>query len=606
MTDLLFGKGSVSGGVTGQVTGEQASWRGGSAKTKTIHYRAALFAALAVLIGLKAVLLLAGTIPFNSDEAIVALMARHILEGERPLFFYGQAYMGSLDAYLAALGFYLFGQKIWVLRALQTLLYLGTVLTAVRIARVGFGSRRTSALTAWFLAIPTVTTSLYTTVSLGGYGETLLIGNIILLLALRIATNIERQERKHFTLEWLALGFTFGLGFWASGLTLVYSVPALVFLVVRMKAFSAFTAAYPLSPEQNPSIPLVKGDQEGFEKERPANFMLSGRRIAQSVILVALGGVFGGSLWIFYAFQHGIADLLVQLGGGMISGVQDGSYFAQILQHVFNFIVFGISVILGLRPSWEFRWLALPLIPLVLIFWGIVAARVIKKVRSKAAKSTEILLLGAGICLVAGFVFTPFGADPSGRYFLPFAIFLALFTSDFIDRFSVPGRRLGLAWTGLILIFNLWGIVGCAIRNPPGLTTQIDHIAQIDHRSDPALIEFLLANGERRGYSNYWVSYPLAFESQEELIFTPRLPYHEDFRYTPRDDRYPAYDEQVDRSDRAAYITTNHPALEKRLREGFSQLKVSWKEAQIGDYHVFYALSRHVHPEELDLGVETR
>jgi hypothetical protein len=37
-------------------------------------------------------------LPFNSDEAIVGLMARHMLQGERPLFFYGQAYLGSLDA----------------------------------------------------------------------------------------------------------------------------------------------------------------------------------------------------------------------------------------------------------------------------------------------------------------------------------------------------------------------------------------------------------------------------------------------------------------------------------------------------------------------------
>jgi hypothetical protein len=51
-------------------------------------------------------------VPFNADEAIVALMARHILQGERPIFFYGQAYMGSLDAYLVALGFLLFGQQI--------------------------------------------------------------------------------------------------------------------------------------------------------------------------------------------------------------------------------------------------------------------------------------------------------------------------------------------------------------------------------------------------------------------------------------------------------------------------------------------------------------
>ena len=47
--------------------------------------------------------------PFNADEAIVALMARHINQGNIPIFFYGQSYMGSLDAILVAIGFRIFG-----------------------------------------------------------------------------------------------------------------------------------------------------------------------------------------------------------------------------------------------------------------------------------------------------------------------------------------------------------------------------------------------------------------------------------------------------------------------------------------------------------------
>ena len=42
------------------------------------------------------------------------------------------------------------------------------------------------------------------------------------------------------------------------------------------------------------------------------------------------------------------------------------------------------------------------------------------------------------------------------------------------------------------------------------------------------LMDFLRAQGETCGYTNYWVEYPLAFASQDELIFTARLPYHAD------------------------------------------------------------------------------
>ena len=93
--------------------------------------------------------------------------------------------------------------------------------------------------------------------------------------------------------------------------------------------------------------------------------------------------------------------------------------------------------------------------------------------------------------------------------------------------------------------------------------------AQVDHRYDQALIDFMRQQDERRGYGNYWVAYPLAFLSGEDLIFVPRLPYHPDFRYTERDDRYLPYDEQVSRSQRVAYITTNHPDLDEYLRSQF-------------------------------------
>ena len=105
------------------------------------------------------------------------------------------------------------------------------------------------------------------------------------------------------------------------------------------------------------------------------------------------------------------------------------------------------------------------------------------------------------------------------------------------------------------------------------------------------------------GFSNYWVSYPLAFLSNEELIFVPELPYHEDLRYTSRDNRYQPYIEKVNQSNRIAYITTKHPQLNARIRDGFRNAGVTWQEKQIGDYQVFYHLSSLVYPDDLDLGL---
>jgi len=46
----------------------------------------------------------------SSDELTMGLMALHIAyRNEHPIFFYGQGYMGSIQAYLGAVFFHIFG-----------------------------------------------------------------------------------------------------------------------------------------------------------------------------------------------------------------------------------------------------------------------------------------------------------------------------------------------------------------------------------------------------------------------------------------------------------------------------------------------------------------
>nr|WP_181726564.1 hypothetical protein [Micromonospora provocatoris] len=54
-------------------------------------------------VGYRLALLFADVPPTNSDEATMGLAALHIARGDGfPVWFYGQAYMGTLEAYLAA------------------------------------------------------------------------------------------------------------------------------------------------------------------------------------------------------------------------------------------------------------------------------------------------------------------------------------------------------------------------------------------------------------------------------------------------------------------------------------------------------------------------
>jgi hypothetical protein len=278
----------------------------------------------------------------------------------------------------------------------------------------------------------------------------------------------------------------------------------------------------------------------------------------------------------------------------------------QVLRHTANLLLFGSTVVFGLRPPWDVTWLALPLLPFALMFWMGVFVYLVRCMRRDSPKRAEqVLLAGVILVLLAGFVLTPFGADPSGRYFLPLAIPLSLFAAAMVLELHAKIGYWVVGLVLLLLVYNLWGTLQSALHFPPGVTTQFYGPTQVDHRYDQPLIDFLRQHGETRGYGNYWVTYPLAFLSAEQLIFIPRLPYHLDFRYTERDDRFLPYDNLVSQAQRVAYITTNHPDLDEYLRSKFKSSGITWQEVQIGDYHVFYALSQPVRPAQIGLGATT-
>jgi len=569
-------------------------------------------ALMVILLGataLKGVLLALDAIPFNADEAVVALMARHIIAGEHTWFFYGQAYMGSLDAYLVAAAFNLMGESVLTIRMVQIALFVATLLTSYAVAKRFTGSPRTGLLTVLMLAFPPVLLTLYTTVSLGGYGETLLMGNVLLWLGHRLG-----EEDRNRGWAWAAWGLIAGLGFWAFGLILVYAVPVGLWLLYQ-------------------SLPPNRVMPNTCRRRRPSAGHLSILKGVSAThvfrfTLLALGFALGSLPWWLGNLGHvrtGAAELL---GTAVRSTATAGSFLGNVGARALNLLILGLPALFGLRFPWSASgpplWLGVPALALYLGALGYGAWRALGplKDKSQAASITPrsgldrenrprtsyragyALLWGIWAALLLGFLLTPFGGDPSGRYFLPLYLPLAVFTADALTCLQ---QRIG-RWVWLliaaVLAFNLVATAQAALNSPPGITTQFDPISQVDHRSYEELMAFLRGHGETRGYTNYWIAYPLAFLSKEEIVLVPRLPYKADLRYTPRDDRYAPYGEIVEASSEVVFVTSNHPTLDKRLREGLSDLGVAFREKEISSYRVFYDLSRKVEPAELSIHPE--
>lgn len=532
-----------------------------------------LWLALGVLWLTRGLLLALDVFPFNSDEAVVALMARHTLAGHPPVFFYGQAYMGSLDAIFSAVVMAVIGQQPLAIRLVQAALYSGTLVLVYLLALRLFGARWAAGAAALLMALPTVLMTLYASVSLGGYGEMLLAGHALLLWTLRL------QAQERHPLEWLGWGALAGLAFWAFGFVGVYIAPA------------GLVLGWPLLQPAN-----WRGERRAF---------LFGRVLR--LVVLGVGFVVGASPWWWATLTGGLATLR-ELTGEHIG--QESPWYVQMGLRLFSLVLFGGTAVSGLRPPWSVELLALPLAPFGLILaLGALGYGLWKLRRTDTPAEAKLglgLVYGVLATNAAGFVLTSFGNDPSGRYFLPMAAAAALLGGGLLNELRQRQAVLANVALGGWLLFHavghgqvtadyLWGA-------GPGFTTQFDAVAQVDRRYDDDLLAFLRAEGELRGYGNYWVTFPLAFLSAEEVQYAARLPYHENFAYTPRDDRYEPYREAVADADRVAYITTHHPALNDYLRAEFARLGVAFAEAEIGDYTVFYDLSRVVRPQEIGLG----
>ncbi|NDJ62475.1 MAG: glycosyltransferase family 39 protein [Chloroflexi bacterium] len=507
----------------------------------------------------RALLLATGTVSFHSDEAVIALMARHILEGERPVFFYGQAYMGSLDAWLVAVGFRLFGESVLSIRLVQSALYLLVVATGYTVAwrlsaRVGL-----ALIAGLLLAVPTTLLAVYTTATLGGYNEILLLGNLVLLFGWDVT-----HEHRRSLWRWAALGLAAGIGWWSNGLIVAFALPiALLILADFWRQFRAGERALP-------------------------GYLIP-------VLIAAVGFVIGSAPWWVFNFQNDFAALSFLIGGAESSEFAGTDIAAPpLLDRLFGLVFLGLPTLIGLRFPWHPAYV-LPALGVIVVaiyliaLWRFVRVRPADSPLKPDARPLLLALTGLHLLI---FVASRFSSDPTGRYFVPLALPAALL----IAAWAAAQRR-RLVQVGIVAVvigYQLAGVATAVINTPPGLTTQFNLDTHIPNDHDAALIEFLEAHDLTRGYTNYWVSFRIAFLSDERVQYAATLPYLRTLTYTPRDNRYPAYLEAADQAARVGYVVYTTPettAVRDRLEAMFAAQGATYTREQIGPYVVYYDFS---------------
>ncbi|GAC1343944.1 MAG: hypothetical protein NVSMB27_04340 [Ktedonobacteraceae bacterium] len=273
---------------------------GGSGKLKMRYSPLWLCFLLAILSRLWLIVHTKGVMA--GDEMMVGLQAEHILRGDRPLYYYGQPYMGSLEAYLAALIFRFTGPAVWAMR-LETIpmsllmVYLTWRFAAVLAETAHLSARlkttfmTTAALVAAFPPLYDMAEEMRVQ---GGYMGAFVIMLWLLFCAFRLTQRWGQQASwRELALRWAGIGLLVGLGLWIDPL-IIYACAAIAIWISGWFV-----------------LELVKPRRQALGRPRLA--LLKEGLLSLSAVPALLVGFLPGLIWgaqnkwtnVFYIFHLG-------------------------------------------------------------------------------------------------------------------------------------------------------------------------------------------------------------------------------------------------------------------------------------------------------------
>jgi hypothetical protein len=197
--------------------------------TRAVWFRVLVVGFVLAGIVLRVVLLRKATGVLDSDEAVVGLMARHILHNhDFTTFYWGQNYGGSLTAIVMAAVFAVFGESTTTLKIVPLAMSAVSAVLVWRLGRrtVGEPAATFAALAFWVFPTNYVWLS---TKERGFYWATDILGLTFLLLVSHLV------EKPRAWALWVALGFVGGVGWWTSPQIVYFAAPGLAWLAYKLR-----------------------------------------------------------------------------------------------------------------------------------------------------------------------------------------------------------------------------------------------------------------------------------------------------------------------------------------------------------------------------------
>jgi hypothetical protein len=486
--------------------------------------------------------LYAGHFVIDSDEAIVGLMAKHILEGRPiPVFYYGQHYMGSLEALLTAVSFSFFGVTSWALQLVPLLCSLLLIPILFFLTRECAG-RIAASVAALLTAIPPAGLVVWSSKARGGFIEVLLLGAIAFLVTCRWL-----KEDPFRTGRSATVGFLLGVGWWVNNQIIYFIIPISLFLGIHFIG--------------------------GFIGK--SRFKASLRPFARVVVVGVTAFCIGSSPYWLYNIEHNFPSL------GMFGFASSGD----TLEHLQGLLSTALPILIGSKRFWDSSAhfdtsTALYYAVYLSLLFVLLRSRFSAALRSliggiDKVRPIEMFLLFV-VVSCAVFSVSTFGwLVQAPRYLLPVYVGLFLLCGVAVEVL--------FSWHTFVGGAALAGLLGLNVassyfpkRAVPGepVVFQGERVAR-DHSE---LIATLQQRGISKIRTNYWIGYRLAFETQEHITFF--------MLQEPRQIRIQEYEEGVSRSEQDLLPLVLVPAEAALVAKALTVMGYTYRDEAVGGYHL--------------------
>jgi hypothetical protein len=530
----------------------------------------------------------------NSDEGTMGVMAINILKyGEHPVVYYGQDYMGVLQAYLGASIFQFLGSSVFGLRLGMVILYAAFLLCIYLLTRQLYNKHFALFITLLFAFGSTAMLSRQL-IAIGGYPETIFFSTASLVLSVFLALNPPkdtRRDRISRHLLFFLWGVAIGLGAWSDSLILPWVAFSGLILLFSWREI------------------IFKG----------------------TILTIILGLLIGGLPLIIYNLgaapgQHTITVLLSQEGHApwtlAILTTQINNTFTTSLPIItgdpiclkseYGFLAYwgfgqpwfqqctysGAIWSLGYLALWASSALLilLPLKKLLLPFKGRVWS--LEERRQIVLMCLRLILLTGIMATILVYLRSQmvlYGPGVNARYLIGLWVgFPAIvwplwqgvahvkeYTASLTRVFLIARRALSFSFLILLLAILVYGS-SLAIGQIPQ--------ADAEQVSEQNLVNTLQAQGITHIYSNYWFSYRLIFASNEHIICASfNYNYKQDHKITLQQNKYAPYLKEVQNDPYSSYAipTNSNGELKNLVAQKFEASKMQYRIFTVSDYLIY-------------------